>query len=256
MTAAAAAALAATGALVSAASLTTTSSAVDRLDPAPFATAPSALVSPEPEPEPSARAAADDAPSAPSASSTIFEAAPGAPPLAAKSPAASEPTVSPSAVPEQQAADEPVLVRSYDAPNSDDATLCGGRISSGIGPPRAETGWCVIAAVQQQPDRAVELEVRVCRSSEASRTDLHVDAGAAAMRLEQQGAVVWRLPAVNEPPAVLVTEPGGCWVWTHPWDGRADDRSPLPAGSTVLHVRSLAQEVRDVEDQQEFRHEP
>lgn len=256
-TVAAAACLALAGSVLSAA-VSPSSSAVDRLEPVPFATAPYDEPDPSPAPE---RSSTPEAAAAPSAE-------PGSSPT----PAAVENGRSPSPEPEQEQEqepapaaqqpgpaappDQPVLTRAYDPPASGDATVCGGRVSSGIGAPQAQTGWCVMAAVLQSSPGGAELAVRVCRSSEGEPADLHVDAGAALMRLEQEDAVVWRLPPAKDAAAVLRVEPGGCWVWTHAWDGRGADGTPLAGGSTELHVASLADEVRDLEDEEPFTHEP
>lgn len=251
-TTAGAAALAVVASVLGATVISTGTAAIDRLEPAPFATAPAAPDDPAVESSPTP--AAGEASAAPAARASDGPAAePSTEPEGQQNPAAQ---ATPQAAPGGQPApgpDSPRLVRAYDPPTGNDTTVCGGRITSGIGTPRAQTGWCVMADVQQQPG-GTDFSVRVCRSSEAEAADLHVDQGAALMRLEQDSAVVWRLPPVDEPAAVLRTEPAGCWTWTWTWDGRGNDGAPVPAGASVLHVDSLADEVRDFGDQEQFTH--
>jgi hypothetical protein len=109
-----------------------------------------------------------------------------------------------------------------------------------------------MAAVAQQAGGRADFAVRVCRSSEGETSDLHVDAGAVTMRLEQDDAVVWRLPLSDEPAAVLKAEPGGCWSWTYAWNGRGSGGEPVADRPAALHVASLSDEVRGVEDQEQF----
>ena len=252
LTAVTAGALAVSGVALSVVVTTGASSAIDRLEPAPFATGVPEL------PE------LPDAP-LPTRAPTLPSALPRLPATSGSTTPRPQPTHTP--VGEQPRpgstsdVQEPdpgtrsaVLVRSYDPPTGNDATVCGGRVSSGIGAPNAQTGWCVMASVQERPGRAPHLAVRVCRSSEASKATLHVEEGAALLRLEQDGQVVWRMPASGEPAVELPIEPAGCWIWTHDWDGRDDQGEPLQAGPTVLLVESLAAEVDGFTDQDEFNH--
>lgn len=254
-TTAGAGALAVVASVLSATVISTRPSAVDRLEPAPFATAPAASEGPAAESSTTPTPPAGEASAAPEARASDEPAAtsPSEPP---RQPAP-VPQGTPQAAPAGQPAAGPAgprLVRAYDPPTGNDATVCGGRITSGVGTPRAQTGWCVMADVQQQPG-GTDFSVRVCRSSEAEASDLHVDQGAVLMRLEQDGAVLWRLPPVDEPAAVLRTEPAGCWSWSWTWDGRGNDGTPVPSGASVLHVNALADEVRDFEEQEQFTHE-
>lgn len=230
------------------ATLASSGSALDRVEPAPFASsAPRATGAPAGRPTPPAVTTLPSMPVVPPV------AVPALPPLPAQLPRL--PRTSPTAEPEQstapaQRSPQPRLVRSYDPPSGQDATVCGGRVSSGIGPPRAQTGWCTKVVVAGRTDGA-DLAVEVCRSSEGSTADLHVDAGAVTMRVERDGEPLWSLPVQDDPAATLRTEPAGCWRWTWAWDGRGDDGQQLD-GSLVLLGAALADEVRDIEDQASF----
>ena len=223
----------------------TSTGGTDALEPLPPAvTEPDPTASPsEPAPPPSPTSTTAGSPQL----AASGPAATRSPSPAAAAPAATT-APSPAPQPEPGGYRTPDLVRTYVGPPAQ-ARLCGAAYSNDSS--TGQVGWCVAAGAERTAEGA-DLVVEVCRDGATAGlltfgTDHEVD-----LAVLEDGRTLWqwtvgRTAADDE--HVLSGEPGGCWTWRAPWTGVDQDGEELEAGTYLLRVRSLADELTEVDPQ-------